>query len=68
MTIIAGAPKVGDATLWAPRIAKGKDVLYRNSIEGFLGDMGMMPAKGGRVDLPEEMVRAAVDYMVDRAQ
>jgi cytochrome c len=65
---IAGAPKIGDTAQWTPRLAKGKDVLYRNSIQGFLGETGMMPPKGGRMDLPEEMVRAAVDYMVERVE
>lgn len=28
------APKVGDRTVWAPRIAKGMDVLFANTIKG----------------------------------
>ncbi|AMN48324.1 hypothetical protein ACG33_14715 [Steroidobacter denitrificans] len=61
---IAGAPKYGDAAVWAPRIAKGMDTLHKHAIEGFHGDAGFMPAKGGRVDLSDQVVMDAVDYMV----
>lgn len=61
---IAGAPKVGDKTAWAPRIAQGKPVLYEHAIKGYQGKAGVMPAKGGNVSLPDADVKAAVDYMV----
>ena len=62
---IAGAPKSGDRAGWAPRIAKGNDTLYKHAIEGFTGTAGMMPAKGGRTAWPDEIIRAAVDHMVE---
>jgi cytochrome c5 len=65
---IAGAPKVGDKGAWAPRIAQGKDTLYQHAIGGFQGKAGVMPAKGGRADLADDVVRQAVDYMVKQAQ
>ncbi len=65
---VAGAPKFGDAAAWAPRIAKGMDVLRKHSIEGFQGDAGFMPAKGGRVDLSDQSVLNALDYMVEAAK
>jgi cytochrome c5 len=65
---IAGAPKAGDAAAWGPRIAKGNDVLYQHAIEGFQGSSGMMPPKGGRTDLSDEIVRAAVDHMIEMAR
>ncbi len=61
---VAGAPKFGDAAAWAPRIAKGLDTLHKHSIEGYQGDAGFMPPKGGRVDLSDQSVMNAVDYMV----
>ena len=64
---IAGAPRLGDAAAWKPRVAQGKAVLYRHSIEGYQGQQGIMPPKGGRPDLSDDSVRAAVDYMVDAA-
>jgi cytochrome c5 len=61
---IGGAPKVGDKAAWAPRIAQGKDLLYKHAVEGFQGKAGLMPAKGGRIDLTDDLVRQAVDHMV----
>ncbi len=65
---IAGAPKAGDKAAWAPRVAKGKDVLYDHALKGFQGTAGVMPAKGGRADLTDDLVKAAVDHMVDMAK
>ncbi|MEN9727041.1 MAG: hypothetical protein RL434_1407 [Pseudomonadota bacterium] len=64
----AGAPKFGDAAAWAPRVAQGVDTLYKHSIEGYMGNAGMMPPKGGRPDLADEAVKAAVDYMVENSK
>ncbi|MCW8886031.1 MAG: c-type cytochrome [Motiliproteus sp.] len=61
---IAGAPKLGDQAVWAPRIAAGMDTLYATAING----KGAMPPKGGNVSLSDEAVKAAVDYMVAQAQ
>ena len=65
---IAGAPKAGDKAAWGPRIAKGKDLLYDHALKGFQGSAGVMPAKGGRADLSDDLVKAAVDHMVDMAK
>ena len=65
---IGGAPKSSDRAAWAPRIAQGKDTLYKHAIEGYNGKQGVMPAKGGRVDLSDDLVKAAVEYMVAKAQ
>jgi cytochrome c5 len=61
---IAGAPKAGDAAAWAPRIAEGKATLYQHALHGFQSNGAVMPAKGGRPDIPDEVIRQAVDYMV----
>lgn len=65
---IGGAPVFGDRAAWAARIAQGMDTLRRHSIEGFQGSAGFMPPKGGRVDLADESIINAVDYMVDAAR
>jgi cytochrome c5 len=65
---VAGAPKTGDKGQWAPRIAQGKDTLYKHAIGGFQGKVGVMPAKGGNAALSDADVKAAVDYMVASAK
>ncbi|MGB5741967.1 MAG: c-type cytochrome, partial [Sedimenticolaceae bacterium] len=60
----AGAPKLGDKAVWAPRIAQGMEVLHASAING----KGAMPPKGGRVDLPDADIQAAVAYMVKAAE
>ena len=64
---VAGAPKFADKKAWAPRIAKGKETLYKHAIHGFKGK-SMMPAKGGKASLSDDQVKAAVDYMVKAAK
>jgi cytochrome c5 len=61
---VAGAPKPGDKADWDPRIAQGNDLLYKHALEGFTGSKGQMPPKGGAPALPDDEVKAAVDYMV----
>ena len=65
---IAGAPKTGDKAAWAARIAQGMDTLHKHAIEGFTGSAGVMPPKGGRADLPDDLVMQAVDYMVEQSR
>jgi cytochrome c5 len=62
---IGGAPKSGDKTAWAPRLAQGTATLYKHALEGYQGKGGVMPAKGGRIDVSDELVKAAVDHMVE---
>ncbi|MGH8580100.1 MAG: c-type cytochrome, partial [Gammaproteobacteria bacterium] len=64
----AGAPKLGDPDAWAGRIAQGIEVLYDHSINGFQGKAGIMPPKGGRADLDDDAVKAAVDYMLENSK
>jgi cytochrome c5 len=58
-TGVNGAPKVGDRAAWGPRIAQGKDTLYKDAI----GGKGNMPPKGG-TNWPDATIRMTVDYMV----
>lgn len=57
---VLNAPKPGDATAWEPRLAKGVDTLYANAING----IGAMPSKGGRADMSDDAIKAAVDYLL----
>lgn len=65
---IMGAPKTGDKAAWAPRIAKGMPVMVSNSVKGFKGAKGMMPAKGGNAKLTDVQVGNAVAYMVGQSK
>ena len=65
---VAGAPKFGDAAAWADRIPKGMDTLTQHALNGFQGSAGYMPPKGGRADLSDDSVKAAVQYMVDNSK
>jgi cytochrome c5 len=65
---IAGAPKTTDKSAWTARIARGTDSLYNNAIQGYTGEAGVMPARGGRSDLSDELVKAAVDHMLAQAR
>src|SRR5438552_1775183 len=65
---VAGAPKFGDKGAWAPRLQQGLAVLHQHALEGFQGKSGVMPPKGGRVDLADKSIANAVDYMVNAAK
>ncbi|MFV0283517.1 MAG: c-type cytochrome [Castellaniella sp.] len=59
----AGAPKLGNKKAWAPLIARGMDEMMSVALNG----KGAMPARGG-TKADDETLRAAVEYMVSRAQ
>ncbi len=63
-------PKVGDKVAWESRIAQGMALLYERAIKGFISEGGLiaMPPKGGNMNLTDEEVKAAVDYMVANSQ
>jgi len=64
----AGAPKAGDKGAWGPRIAQGKDTLFKHAIGGFTGKSGAMPAKGGNPALSDAEVKAAVEHLIGMAK
>ncbi len=66
-TGLGGAPLIGNEKLWAPRIAKGLEVLVEHATTGFYGEVGEMPARGGNPDLTDAQVEAAVRFMASRA-
>ncbi|HHE07429.1 MAG TPA: cytochrome c5 family protein [Chlorobaculum parvum] len=67
-TGMMGAPKVGDKAEWAHRIKQGMNALVANSIKGYKGAKGMMPAKGGNPKLTDAQVGNAVAYMVGHSK
>ncbi len=60
----AGAPKVGVAADWAPRVEKGMDTLLENAING----INAMPAKGLCFTCTDDDLRDLVQYMVDSSK
>ena len=61
---VAGAPKLGDKTAWAPRLSAGIDALYANAAKG----KGAMPPRGGAAQASDADLRAAVEYMATAAK
>ena len=61
MSGAAGAPIPGSEA-WAERAAKGVDALTASAISG----IGVMPPKGGRMDLSDAEIRATVEYMLEQ--
>ncbi len=63
---IGGAPTLADSAAWEPRVAQGVDTLYLHALEGYTGSAGYMPPKGARLDLSDDEVNGAVDYMLSQ--
>jgi len=63
---VAGAPVTGNSDDWQERIKQDKALIYQHALEGFQGDSGVMPAKGGQAQLDDDAVKAAVDYMLEQ--
>jgi len=62
-----GAPTM-DRAQWTARIPQGTDVLHQHAIEGYTGEAGVMPPKGGNPALTDEQVAATVDWMLENLQ
>lgn len=59
-TGMLGAPVAGDAADWGTRSDLWDAVLLDHAITGYLD----MPARGGRTKLPDDVVKAAAEYML----
>ena len=57
------APKIGDASAWAPLIKEGFEHLTQNAIKGIRA----MPPKGGAPQLTDAEVARAVAFMANQA-
>ena len=64
---IGGAPTVGPGADWSARIAQGEDVLRDHVINGYQGEAGYMPPKGGRIDLSDDEIVSAMNYMLEQS-
>ncbi|KEY91441.1 cytochrome c5 [Candidatus Photodesmus blepharus] len=57
---VGGAPKIGNANDWIPRIAQGKDVMKNNAIKG----IGAMPPRGACMNCSDDEIAAAIEHMI----
>ena len=60
----AGAPKIGDAAAWAPRIAKGMDTIMTNATKG----INAMPPKGLCMTCSDDEMKSVVEYILSQSQ
>ena len=56
-----GAPRMGEPMDWEVRSSLWQAVLMEHAKQGYYD----MPARGGRSDLPDEVVNAAAEYMLE---
>lgn len=63
-TGLAGSPKFGDKSEWAPRIAEGIDTLVQHAIHGYKA----MPPKGTCSTCSDDDIKKAVEYMVSHSK
>lgn len=54
-----GAPKLGEAGAWIPRLKLGLDHVVSSAVKGH----NKMPARGGMANLSDLEIKAAVSYM-----
>ena len=58
-TGLNGAPTIGDAEAWAPRLAKGIDALLQTTRQG----LNLMPPNGLCASCSDGELKAAIDHM-----
>ncbi|WP_295873454.1 c-type cytochrome [uncultured Zhongshania sp.] len=63
-TGVAGAPRSGNQTDWAPRLQKGMDVLLSNTVNG----LNSMPPKGMCMGCSEEDFRNLIVFLSGQSE
>ena len=58
------SPKLGDKAAWTPRLKQGGDALAASVVKG----KGAMPPRGGKANLSDADIQAAVQYIISKAQ
>jgi len=58
-----GAPNLGNKEAWAKVMKQGMDTVLKNAING----KNAMPPRGG-TDLPDEKLKAAIEYMYSKSK
>jgi cytochrome c5 len=60
---VANAPKIGDASSWAPHLKEGLKGMLANAIKG----KGAMPPRGGDASLTDEELARAIVFMANQS-
>jgi len=58
------SPRLGKIMDWEERLKQSPETMIQKSIEGFIGEDGEMPARGGSDYLTDEEMAAAVKFMI----
>ena len=58
---VLGAPKVGDAAAWGPRLEQGFDTVLQHAINGF----NAMPPRGTCASCSDDDIKAAIEHMIE---
>ena len=66
-TGVTGAPKLDEKERWATIASQGIGTLKEHAINGFQGEKGVMPPKGGFTDLTDDDIENAIKYMLSAA-
>ncbi|KFI22343.1 c-type cytochrome [Nitrosococcus oceani] len=61
---LPGAPVIGNAEDWAPRLTQGEEILTQHAIQGYKA----MPPKGGNSNLSDEDIAAAIAYLISQLE
>ena len=58
---VSGAPPIGNAQAWAPRIAQGQEVMLQHTIEGM--PSAGMPPRGMCAACTDQELKDAIHYL-----
>lgn len=64
---VAGAAALDDKPRWDKIAGKSMELLHQQSIDGYQGEYGVMPAKGTCTDCTDQDMYDAIGYMLDKA-
>lgn len=65
---VGGAPKLDAAGIGARAAQQGVEELIKKAIDGFTGNTGTMPPRGGNAGLTDAQMKAVVEYMVAQSR
>ncbi|MFZ6694018.1 c-type cytochrome [Undibacterium sp. SXout20W] len=63
-TGISGAPKISDKAAWTLRLKQEPDTLVQHALHGYK----LMPSRGSCSSCSDAEIKAAVEYMIEKAK